>query len=390
MLVIDETGDRKDGTQTAHVARQYLGSIGKVDNGIVAVTSVWADERVYWPAHVRPYTPASRLPKGRADPDFHTKPQLARELVDQAVAAGISFRAIVADCFYGDNVEFEGALRQAQRPYVLALRPSKGAWVREGEAETPEAAARRLQWTSPEQPGDWTRVVRTYRDGHTTVWWAAEARFAGYGPDGVARLVVATTDPATLPPLTTWYLATTLPRPTGPRVATAPFAPAALAEVVRLYGLRNWVEQSDKQVKDELGWADFQVRTDRAIRRHWTLVLCAFAFCWAEWFVTQERVWPPSPPQAPPPQATSPSPPPGAPTPTGTTTSDAPAGTAGARGKKQRAAAGPAPAPASSPPGHIGLALVAGRAAGRAELARPLEHVAPHRARLGTQPPARQ
>jgi hypothetical protein len=40
------------------------------------------------------------------------------------------------------------------------------------------------------------------------------------------------------------------------------------------------VEQGYKQVKDELGWADFQVRGDRAIRRHWTLVCLAFSFCW--------------------------------------------------------------------------------------------------------------
>src|SRR5260221_10336831 len=44
-LVIDETGDRKDGTHTAHVGYQYLGSIGKLGNGIVAVTSLWAHER---------------------------------------------------------------------------------------------------------------------------------------------------------------------------------------------------------------------------------------------------------------------------------------------------------------------------------------------------------
>jgi hypothetical protein len=53
-----------------------------------------------------------------------------------------------------------------------------------------------------------------------------------------------------------------------------------LAEVVRLYGLRIWVEESYKRMKDELGWADFMVRSDRAIRRHWALVCCAFAFCW--------------------------------------------------------------------------------------------------------------
>src|SRR5437016_12001829 len=95
VLIIDETGDRKHGTKTAHVARQYLGSIGKVDGGIVAVTSLWADERVYYPLHVRPYTPAERLPKGKADPDFRTKPQLAVELVDAARDADFSFRAVV-------------------------------------------------------------------------------------------------------------------------------------------------------------------------------------------------------------------------------------------------------------------------------------------------------
>jgi hypothetical protein len=36
--------------------------------------------------------------------------------------------------------------------------------------------------------------------------------------------------------------------------------------------------------KDQLGWADFQVRSDTAIRRHQALVNCAFCFCWDAWF----------------------------------------------------------------------------------------------------------
>ena len=40
VLVIDDSGDRNAGTKTAHVGRQYLGSRGKIDNGIVAVTSL--------------------------------------------------------------------------------------------------------------------------------------------------------------------------------------------------------------------------------------------------------------------------------------------------------------------------------------------------------------
>ena len=53
---------------------------------------------------------------------------------------------------------------------------------------------------------------------------------------------------------------------------------------MRIYGIRHWIEQSYKQVKDELGRADFQVRSDIAIRRHQVLVNCAFSFCWDAWF----------------------------------------------------------------------------------------------------------
>jgi hypothetical protein len=285
VLVIDDTGDRKAGTKTAHVARQYLGSVGKTDNGIVAVTSLWADERVYWPAHVTPYTPASRLPKGKTDPGFRTKPQLAVELVDAARQAGIGFRAVVADCFYGDNPGFTEALGAATLAFVLAVKPDKGVWAPADQTHTPHEAVATLAWTSPEQPGDWAPITRRFRDGHTQTWWAADAALpaAGWGPDRRIRLVVATTDPATLPARTTWYLVTNLPHPARRR-PRAPFPPADLAEVVRLYGLRNWVEQGYKQVKGELGWADFQVRSDRAIRRHWQLVCCAFSFCWRAWF----------------------------------------------------------------------------------------------------------
>jgi hypothetical protein len=70
-------------------------------------------------------------------------------------------------------------------------------------------------------------------------------------------------------------------RPGGPREAGSPHPAVSLAEITRIYGIRNWIKQSYKQVKDKLGWADFQVRSDIAIRRHQVLVNCAFSFCWA-------------------------------------------------------------------------------------------------------------
>lgn len=282
VLVIDDTGDRKDGCATDHVARQYLGSVGKVDNGIVAVTTLWAHEQRYYPLHVMPYTPECRLAEGKQDPAFHTKPQIALTLVERAQAAGIAFKAIVADCAYGDNDALEAALRQRRLPYVLAHRAALGrGWAPADVAHSFEDAARELPMRA------WRRIERRFRDGHAERWWAAELTLLHYGPDKPVRAVCVTTDRRALPDLSTWYLTTNLP------VQQAP-----LAEVARLYGLRNWIEQGYKQMKDELGWRDFMVRSDRAIRRHWALVCCAFAFCWwheAGEVRLHEAITPPAP-----------------------------------------------------------------------------------------------
>jgi hypothetical protein len=46
-----------------------------------------------------------------------------------------------------------------------------------------------------------------------------------------------------------------------------------------------------------LGWADFQVRSDAAIRRHQVLVTCAFSFCWDTWFHDRPAVHEPAAPR---------------------------------------------------------------------------------------------
>ena len=105
VLVIDEHGDRKWGKKTAHVGKQWLGNIGKTDNGVVSVSTLWAEEGVYWPQDFEPYTPAHHFKGGKNDPKFRTKLKIARELVMQAVEEGIPFRAVVADSFYGEDEE---------------------------------------------------------------------------------------------------------------------------------------------------------------------------------------------------------------------------------------------------------------------------------------------
>jgi len=65
--------------KTAHVGHQWLGRYVKTDNGVVTVTTVWADERLYYPVHAVPYTPAKHFAKGKSDPGFRTKLAIGAE-----------------------------------------------------------------------------------------------------------------------------------------------------------------------------------------------------------------------------------------------------------------------------------------------------------------------
>ena len=57
VLIIDDTKDRKKGKRTAYVKRQYIGNLGKVDNGIVAVTAYRVFEGITFPLIAEVYKP---------------------------------------------------------------------------------------------------------------------------------------------------------------------------------------------------------------------------------------------------------------------------------------------------------------------------------------------
>jgi SRSO17 transposase len=120
VLVIDEHGDRKWGKHTAHVGKQWLANIGKTENGVVSVSSLWADEGVYYPLAVEPYTPKHHFEGGTSDPRFRTKLKIASQLVEHSVETGVPFRAVVADSFYGEDEDFKQVLSGLGVGYVLA------------------------------------------------------------------------------------------------------------------------------------------------------------------------------------------------------------------------------------------------------------------------------
>ncbi|GAC1563416.1 MAG: hypothetical protein NVS2B7_37360 [Herpetosiphon sp.] len=155
MLIVDEIGNCKDATKTAHVGRQYLVNLGKTDNGVVSVSTLWADEGITYPLDLDPYTPAHWFARGTADPAFRTKPQIALDLVKRAVGDTWPFRAIVANSLHCENETFRTGLDTLMVGYVLALRPSHCWWHVEGQLGSLAEAVEATIQEGPEQPGAW-------------------------------------------------------------------------------------------------------------------------------------------------------------------------------------------------------------------------------------------
>ncbi|NCR24697.1 MAG: transposase, partial [Microcystis aeruginosa L111-01] len=87
-LIVDDSGHRKSGNLTAGVGRQYLGEIGKTDNGIVAVTTHLYDGKKSLPLDIEIYQPASSLKEGKEDKEFQKKPEIAIDLIDRSLTRG--------------------------------------------------------------------------------------------------------------------------------------------------------------------------------------------------------------------------------------------------------------------------------------------------------------
>src|SRR5262245_36822753 len=49
ILCIDETGDKKKGKTTDYVARQYIGNLGKIENGLVSVNAYGIIDAITFP-----------------------------------------------------------------------------------------------------------------------------------------------------------------------------------------------------------------------------------------------------------------------------------------------------------------------------------------------------
>ena len=84
-VVIDETGDRKKGKKTDYVARQYLGSVGKIDNGIVSVNAYGVYKNITFPLIFKVFKPKGTL---KENDTYKTKIELASLIVTELIEFG--------------------------------------------------------------------------------------------------------------------------------------------------------------------------------------------------------------------------------------------------------------------------------------------------------------
>ena len=87
-LILDDSGHRKSGNFTEGVGRQYIGEIGKTENGIVVVTTHLYDGSKSLPLDIELYQHASSLPEGKKDFEFLKLPELGLALIDRSLDRG--------------------------------------------------------------------------------------------------------------------------------------------------------------------------------------------------------------------------------------------------------------------------------------------------------------
>jgi SRSO17 transposase len=121
VLMFDETGCVKKGKDSVGVARQYCGTLGKVEHGQVGVCAGYASRHGYALVDKRLFLPevwwtdASAARRTRcnvpAELTLQSKPQLAATLLQAIVRAGLlPFKYVVADCLYGQSPDFLDAV----------------------------------------------------------------------------------------------------------------------------------------------------------------------------------------------------------------------------------------------------------------------------------------
>ncbi len=223
-VVIDETGDRKKGKKTDYVARQYLGSVGKIDNGIVSVNTYGVYKNITFPLSFKVFKPKETLKEGDK---YKTKIELASEIITELINEGFNIELVLADSLYGESSEFIKKLNDYELSYVVAIRSNHGVWLPASQSV---------------RANKWCKFERTFSNLKSETRYIREII---YGKRRAITYWEITTDTETMPENSSSFIMTNLQGNLKKTLGD-------------LYGLRTWVEYGFRQCKQELGWTDYR------------------------------------------------------------------------------------------------------------------------------------
>jgi SRSO17 transposase len=268
VLVVDETAFVKKGRHSAGVTRQYCGTLGKVENCQVGVFLAYGsrrghaliDRRLYLPEGRAGDAERRRAAKVPEDVPFLTKPAIAREVLARALDAGVPCDWVLGDEVYGADRRLRTMLEERGKPYLLTIRGNDRLEA-ELDGSVGRHEPRRLARSLP--PQAWRRLsAGAGTKGERLYDWARVRLVRPSEPSRERWLLVrrSIADPADL----AYFVV---------------FAPAGLRllDLARAAGRRWLVEECFEAAKQEVGLADYEVRSWRGWHRHVTLAMLALA-----------------------------------------------------------------------------------------------------------------
>ena len=281
MLLIDESAHGKKGDKSVGVARQYNGRLGKTDNCQVGVYSALAlgtratltGSRLYLPeawVKDRPRCLGAGIPGEEIR--FRTKLELARELVEEALANGLAFAWVGIDAGYGRDQGLLSWIEDQKLGFVGDVPHDLLVWEkRPAMVERPA----KLQASGARAVGKLGREWRAAGPGRKVTLRAGE--------NGPVRVKVwgrrVWVWPAEQPEPRCWWLVVREDRE-GEIKHTLINAAAAtpLEELAMLQGGRHFVERAFEDGKSHVGLGDYQVRKWLGWQHHMALVGLAMLF----------------------------------------------------------------------------------------------------------------
>lgn len=292
-LVVDDTGFAKKGKHSVGVARQYSGTLGRVDNCQVAVslhlagesTSVCIGFGLYLPEAWA--TDAARRERAGVPEtvEFHTKHELALEQIDRALAAGIRRYVLLADAGYGDSSDFRDGVTARGLAYVVAVNGEPVVWPPESRPRTlprPKGAKGRprTRYVDRAHPPE-TIAALAARLSYRRVTWREGSRGWQASRFAAARVRTAHRHLNCAPPGQEQWLVAEWPQDKDApcRFWLSSLPPTtSLRQLVRLAKLRWRVERDYQEMKQEVGLDHYEGRTWRGFHHHATLCAVAHAF----------------------------------------------------------------------------------------------------------------